>query len=194
MELATLQTTMDKEKLFDEVFLPFTNELNRYAYNLTKNTENGEDLLQETMAKAFKNAHQFKTGTNAKAWLFTIMRNEFINAYRKKSKAPNQVDLEDFINFHDSVDSNLKGFVDIDVEMFGQMFGDELTMALGLLKPHLREIIILKDVEGFSYEEIGKIQAMPIGTVRSSLHRARNTLKIALLEYGTSLGYTDNRK
>jgi RNA polymerase sigma-70 factor (ECF subfamily) len=123
--------------------------------------------------------------------LFKILKNAFINEYRKKSKQPNKVDYEDIVSFHDSEDVQLVGTLDMREEIFQDMLGDEVTKAINSLPVDFRTVILLCDIEGFTYEEIAKIIDIPIGTVRSRLHRARQMLKELLEDYARSLGYKE---
>jgi len=182
------------DKVFEEELLPQIDALYTFAYHLTYNEEDANDLVQETYLKAHRFIDSYQAGTNAKAWLFRILKNAFINQYRKKSKRPTEVDYEEVVNFHDEEDSNYSSYLDLREEMFQGMMGDEVTTAINSLPVDFRVIILLCDIEGFTYEEISKIVNIPLGTVRSRLHRARNTLKERLKTYAESLGYKDKRK
>lgn len=182
------------ERTFEREFLPQIDALYTFAYHLTYNEEDANDLVQETYLKAYRFIENYKEGTNAKAWLFKILKNAFINQYRKKSKKPTRVDYEEIINYHDEEDSNYSSYMDLREEMFQHMMGDEVTNAINSLPVDFRVVILLCDIEGFTYEEISKIIDIPIGTVRSRLHRARNMLKEKLQEYAKSLGFKDKRK
>ncbi len=166
--------------------------LKTFAYHLCYNENDADDLVQETYLKAHRFLDKYVEGTNAKAWLFKILKNAYINEYRKKSKRPTKVDFEDVVNFHDSEDSH-RGFFDLREELFQNMMGDEVTIAINSLPIDFRTVILLCDVEGFTYEEIAKIIDVPIGTVRSRLFRARNMLKGKLRNYAQKLGYEDKR-
>ncbi len=180
------------EKIFEEEFLPQADALLTFAYHLTYNEEDANDLLQETYLKAYRFIDKYHEGTNAKAWLFKILKNAFINQYRRKSKQPTQVDYEEVSSYQDGEDdTNLAGYADLREEMFQGMMGDEVTNAINALPVDFRVVILLCDVEDFTYEEISKILDIPIGTVRSRLHRARNMLKEKLKEYAKTLGYSD---
>ncbi len=178
-----------QEKTFEQEFLPHIDALYNFAFHLTYDEEDAQDLVQETLLKAFRFIDSYQKGTNSKAWLFKILKNAFINDYRKQSKRPNKVDFQDIVNFHDSEDSALSGSLDLREEIFQDMIGDEVMIALNTLPVDFRTVILLCDVEGFTYEEMAKIIDIPIGTVRSRLHRARNLLKEKLKSYAESLGY-----
>jgi len=183
-----------KERIFEEEFMPQVDALYNFAYHLTYNEEDANDLVQETYLKAFRFIDNYHEGTNAKAWLFKILKNAFINQYRKKTKQPTKVDYEEIINYHDEEDTQYSSYSDLREEMFQHMMGDEVTTAINALPVDFRVVILLCDIEGFTYEEISKIVNIPIGTVRSRLHRARNMLKETLRNYAQSLGYEDKRK
>lgn len=176
-------------RVFNKEFMPEVDALYNFAYHLTHSEADANDLVQETYLKAFKAVDSYHEGTNAKAWLFRILKNNFINDYRKKSNRPTQVEYEEIVNFHDEEDSQYSSYSDLRLEMFQHMMGDEVTNALNSLPVDFRIVILLCDIEGFTYEEISKIVDIPIGTVRSRLHRARNMLKVTLRDYGKSLGF-----
>jgi RNA polymerase sigma-70 factor (ECF subfamily) len=181
------------EKIFETEFMPQIDALYTFAFHLTLNEEDANDLVQETYLKAFRFIDKYHEGTNAKAWLFKILKNAFINQYRRKSKQPTRVDYEEIVNYHDEEDSQYSSYMDLREDMFQHMMGDEVTEAINSLPVDFRVVILLCDIEGFTYEEIAKIIDIPIGTVRSRLHRARNMLKEKLKEYAESLGYKDQR-
>jgi RNA polymerase sigma-70 factor (ECF subfamily) len=143
--------------------------------------------------KAYRFIDKYIAGTNAKAWLFKILKNAFINQYRKKSKKPSTVDFDDVILKHEAEDGRYTGSDNFHEQILEQMMGDEITIAINALPVDFKTIILLSDIEEFSYEEIAKIIDIPIGTVRSRLHRARNLLKEKLKKYAESLGYQDIR-
>jgi RNA polymerase sigma-70 factor (ECF subfamily) len=175
------------ERIFEEEFMPQIDALYTFAYHLTYNEEDANDLVQETYMKAYRFIDKYKEGTNAKAWLFKILKNAFINQYRRKSKQPTKVDYEDIAGYQEGDDDT--SYADLREEMFQSMMGDEVTNAINALPVDFRVVILLCDIEGFTYEEISKILDIPIGTVRSRLHRARNMLKDKLRTYARSLGY-----
>ena len=182
------------DKVFEKELLPQVDALYTFAYHLTYNEDDANDLVQEAYLKAYKSIHRYIEGTNAKAWLFKILKNIFINEYRKKANKPTRVDYEEIVNYHEEEDTNYSSFMDLREEMFQDMMGDEVTTAINALPVDFRVVILLCDIEGFKYEEISKILDIPIGTVRSRLHRARNLLKEKLKAYAAGLGYKDKRK
>ena len=182
-----------KKRVFDEELFPHIDALKTFAFHLTYNDEDANDLVQETYLKAHRFIDKYIEGTNAKAWLFKILKNAYINEYRKKSKRPTKVDFEDIVSYHDSEDNSGTGYLDLREEIFENMMGDEVTVAINSLPIDFRTVVLLCDVEGFTYEEISKIIDVPIGTVRSRLFRARNMLKEKLKRYAEKLGYKDMR-
>jgi RNA polymerase sigma-70 factor (ECF subfamily) len=179
--------------IFEEELLPHIHALKTFAYHLTYDEDDANDLVQETYMKAHRFIDKYIQGTNAKAWLFKILKNAYINQYRKKSKQPTRVDFEDFINYQDADENLGQGYLDLREELFSNMMADEVTNAINALPIDFRTVVLLCDVEGFTYEEISKIIDVPIGTVRSRLFRARNMLKEKLKTYAQKLGYEDKR-
>jgi RNA polymerase sigma-70 factor (ECF subfamily) len=169
--------------------MPHLTAMYNFAFRLTYDEDEAKDLVQETYLKAYRFIKSFQEGTNAKAWLYRILKNSFINDYRKKSKQPSKVDYQEVENFYNSDDVSSDMTVDLRVDTLKDMMGDEVTMALNSLAVDFRTVIILCDLEGFTYEEMAKILDIPIGTVRSRLHRARNLLKEKLASYATEMGF-----
>lgn len=184
---------IEAHQVFEREFFPHMDSLFNFAYSLTRNEDDANDLVQETFMKAFRFVKSYQQGTNAKAWLFRILKNAFINQYRKKAKRPTQVDYEEVARFHDSEDVKMNQVLDMREDMFKNMMGDEVTIALNGLPVDFKTVILLCDIEGFTYEEIAKIVDIPIGTVRSRLFRARNMLKEKLRDYASSHGFQEKR-
>ncbi len=182
-------TAREKVEVFDQEFMPHINSMYNFAYRLTFDEDDSKDLVQDTYLKAYRFIHSFERGTNAKAWLFRILKNSFINDFRKKSKQPAKVDYQEVESYYNSDDVDVPITTDLRVDSLKDMIGDEITIALNSLAVDFRTVIILCDLEGFTYEEMAKILDIPIGTVRSRLHRARNLLKEKLQKYAQSMGY-----
>ncbi|GAB4235034.1 MAG: sigma-70 family RNA polymerase sigma factor [Ekhidna sp.] len=183
------QTDSRKLRVFDKEFMPHIDSMYNFAYRLTFDEDEAKDLVQDTYMKAFRFINSFQEGTNAKAWLYRILKNSFINDYRKKSKQPAKVDYQEVEQFYNSEDTPSNATVDLRMETTKDMIGDEISNALNSLAIDFRTVIILCDLEGFTYEEMAKILDIPIGTVRSRLHRARNLLREKLTTYAHSMGY-----
>lgn len=183
----------EKDRIFEKEFIPHINALSNFAYHLTYSQSSADDLVQEAFLKAYRFIETYREGTNAKAWLFKILRNVFINEYRKKSKRPQQVDLEELVGFHDTDQASHVQFLDLRQEIFQGMLGDEVANALNALPVDFKTVVLLCDIEGFTYEEMAKIIGIPLGTVRSRLHRARNMLKESLKSYAAQKGYKEDK-
>lgn len=184
-------TEQEKTAIFDTEFMPHVDSMYNFAYRLTFDEDDSKDLVQDTYLKAFRFINSFERGTNAKAWLFRILKNSFINEFRKKSKQPAKVDYNEVESYYNSDDAGENLTTDLRVETVQHMIGDEITGALNALPVDFRTVIILSDLEGFTYEEMAKILDIPIGTVRSRLHRARNMLREKLTRYAKEMGYND---
>jgi RNA polymerase sigma-70 factor, ECF subfamily len=174
---------------FKKEALPHIGILRNYAYKMTGNELDADDLLQETYLRAFRFFHKFEKGTNCKAWLFRIMKNLFINNYRKNQKSPGKVDYEEIENFFENIKSEKLDSSDLQEKVFANLLDDHVTIALNSLQDDFKTVIILCDLEGLSYEEIAEFVQCPIGTVRSRLHRARKLLAQKLYKYAKSKGY-----
>ncbi len=180
---------VEKSEIFDTEFMPHVDSMYSFAYRLTFDADDAKDLVQDTYMKAFRFINSFQRGTNAKAWLFRILKNSFINEFRKKSKQPAKVDYNEVEQFYNSDDAGENITSDLRVETVQHMIGDEISGALNAIPLDFRTVIILSDLEGFTYEEMSKILDIPIGTVRSRLHRARNMLKEKLAKYAKEMGF-----
>lgn len=182
----------NKEHLYSEFekeVVPHANALYNFALRLVNDPDEASDLVQETMLKAYRFFDSFEKGTNVKAWLFRILKNTFINEYRKKTKEPGKVDYDDIENFYENIKaSEVKGehFTE---DIFSSALDEEISAALQSLPEDFKTVIILSDIEGFSYEEIAEFVDAPVGTVRSRLHRARKMLFTKLYKYAKQKGF-----
>ncbi len=161
-------TEKEQNEVFDGEFMPHVDSMYSFAHRLTFDEDDAKDLVQDTYLKAFRFINSFERGTNAKAWLFRILKNSFINDFRKKSKQPAKVDYNEIESYYNSDDVDANITTDLRVETVQHMIGDEISGALNALPVDFRKVIILSDLEGFTYEEMAKILDIPIGTVRSS--------------------------
>lgn len=185
-------TTSNSNKLYEEFekeALPHMDSLYNYALRITKNEDDADDLVQETYLKAFRFFDKFERGTNCKAWLFRILKNSFINEYRRTSNAPDKVDYEDVQNFYENIKATEIKSEHLEEDIYSKLLDDDVSNALASLPEDFRTVIILCDVEGFTYEEISDFIDSPVGTVRSRLHRARKMLYTKLHEYAKEKGY-----
>lgn len=187
---AILLPQSDAKSIFEKEFMPHLDAMYNFALRLTNDEDDAQDLVQDTCMKAFRFIGSFEPGTYAKAWLFRILKNNFINDYRKKSRGPSKVEFEWVEqSFSGDEDQEPATHADLHAETVNEMLGDEITAAIQALPVDFRMIIILCDLEEFSYEEMARILDIPIGTVRSRLHRARAILKESLAAYAKSKGY-----
>src|SRR2546426_10178703 len=176
----------EKRAGFEREALVHLDSLYRVALRLTGNAADADDLVQETMLKAYRAWEQYEKGTNAKGWLLTILRNAFINEYRRRTRHPENVDLdaiEPYSVFGDVQDDDPQG------TFFDRIVDDEVLRAIDQLPEQFRETVVLSDVEGLSYEEIARILEVPVGTVKSRLFRARRLLQRKLYDYAVGMGY-----
>ena len=166
------------------------NALMRTARRMTKSETDAEDLVQETMLKAYRFFDKFEEGTNCKAWLFKIMTNIFINNYRSKSKSPEALAIDDIDDgfLYGQLAQNY-GVNDPEKEFFSKIFDDDIKNAIKDLPEDFRIVVVLSFLEGFAYQEIAEITGLQIGTVKSRLHRGRKLLQKSLLDYALKSGY-----
>jgi RNA polymerase sigma-70 factor (ECF subfamily) len=186
----------DRKKEFEEIALPFMHALYSAALRLSKVREDAEGLVQETYLLAYKNFDSFQRGTNCKAWLFKILRNVFINTYRKKIKSPETVHYEEIENyyFYNKITSHQDSLAfDFHREpgRLEEVIGEDVGAALQGLPDEFKEVVILSDIEGFTYEEISHITDAPLGTVKSRLNRARRMLQKKLWDYAVKKGFIE---
>jgi RNA polymerase sigma-70 factor (ECF subfamily) len=176
---------------FEASAMPYVDSLYNTAYRMARNAEDAEDLVQETYLKAFKYYDKFEEGTNFKAWLFKILKNTFINRYRKKQQEPLQ---SAFDEIEDAFESQVrtepgKGIGSPEEEALAGVLDEHIQQALDSLPPDYRMVLILADLEDFSYKEIADILEIPVGTVMSRLYRGRRILEGALLRYAREHNY-----
>ncbi len=169
--------------------IPHSDILYNYALRMTGNADDARDLLQETFLKAFRFWDKYEKGTNVRAWLFRIMKNTYINVYRKAVKEPDTVDYNDIQNFYNVIRESSADANDLQEKLFGHLLDDDVTKALEALPEEFRTVVILCDIEGLTYEEIAEFVECPVGTVRSRLHRGRKLLYANLFEYAKKRGF-----
>ena len=178
-----------KEDVFTNETLPHRNALYNYALKISGNSDDAQDLVQETYYKAYRHFDKFESGTNSKAWMFMILKNSFINDYRKSKREPYKLDYEQIQNFYENVKSDRAQTNNLDEDFYNNLLDDELTKAIDQLPTKMREVFLLCDLDGNSYEETAELVDCPIGTVRSRLHRARHMLQETLLDYAKERGF-----
>src|SRR6056297_2266545 len=178
-----------KQDDFNEEIIPHLDALYNFGLRLTSDPNDAEDLVQDTIVKAYRFFDSYEKGTNAKAWLFRILKNSYINNYRKQSKQPNQVDYDEVSSFYETIRADRTDTSDLEDRMFRELIDDDISNALEELPEDFRTVVLLCDVEGFTYEEIANMLDVPIGTIRSRLHRGRNLLKAELMDYAEKRGF-----
>ena len=183
---------LNKQREFQFEMIPHLDSLFHFAMRLTSDPVDAEDLVQDTMVKAFRFFSSYEKGTNAKAWLFRILKNSYINQYRRKSKRPSEVDYDEVSTYYETVRADQTDTSDLQDRLYRDMLDDTVTLALQSLPEDFRSVVILCDVDGYTYEEIANMLDVPIGTIRSRLHRGRNLLRAALTDYAEKRGYSDS--
>jgi RNA polymerase sigma-70 factor (ECF subfamily) len=180
-----------RRRLFETEAVPHMDTLYNFALRMTGQEADAHDLVQETYLKAYRFFDRFEPGTNCRAWLFRIMKNSYINRYRRDRKNPDVVDYDSIAEFYPSLMLPEADPNDLRELIFGRLLGDEVTAAVEALPEDFRTVVVLCDIEGLTYEEIAEYVGCPVGTVRSRLHRGRKLLRESLLGYAQLSGYVD---
>ncbi len=175
---------------FQALAFEHVDSLYNTALRMTKNALDAEDLLQDVYLRAFRFFHRFEKGTNFKAWIFKILTNTYINQYRKKINKPYHVDLEKIKYNYDIKEATAQTSAQESERLdYETLFDDEIKNALQQIPDEFRVVVLLADVESFSYKEVAKIIGCPIGTVMSRLSRGRKQLQNYLREYARKGGF-----
>jgi RNA polymerase sigma-70 factor (ECF subfamily) len=169
---------------FETLTLKYLDSLYHFALILTRERDRAEDLVQETYLRAYRFYDRYECGTNYKAWLFTMMRNIFINGFHQRAKEISLSDMDEVEECKDDGYESPNGTLSSSRTMLEKgIFRADIEKALNNLPERLKAVVVLKDIEGFDYKEIAKILGCPVGTVMSRLWRSRNFLKKTLKDY-----------
>ncbi len=171
---------------FETLALEHIDALYRGALRMTRDPEEAEDLVQDVYVRAIRFYQQFQPGTNIRAWLFKILKNTYINRFRRRARTPSQLSFDEpefqrteleALNFQNPVHETPE------VEFFNRLTLEAIQKALSEIPEKFQRIVVLSDIEGFSYKEIAEIEDCPLGTVMSRLYRARRMLQNLLIKY-----------
>jgi RNA polymerase sigma-70 factor, ECF subfamily len=183
-------TDVDKQRFRDEA-IPLLDSLYAAALRMTRNPADAEDLIQETMLRAYRAFERFEEGTNIRAWLFRIMTNAYINTYRKRQREPIKVpqdDVEEFDLYQELKNHDPQFAITPETIVLDSLFEADILTAIEELPEQFRLAVVLSDVEGFTYAEMAEIMGVPMGTVMSRLHRGRKALQKRLWQLATEKG------
>lgn len=187
----------ERESFFDREVMQHLDALYRTALRMTRNPQDAEDLVQETMLRAFRFLDRFEPGTNLRAWLFKILTNTYINRYRKQSSEPRVDSLDDseelsLYRYLDNEAASRGGSVE--AQVLDRFAEEDIKAAIEALPPQYRITVLLADVEGFSYNDIAEITNVKKGTVMSRLFRGRRLLQKALVDQARAAGFAGGKQ
>ena len=190
-EASPVDLTADERRRFQEDALPLLDSLYGAALRMTRNPQDAEDLVQETMLRAYRAFDRFEAGTNLKAWLFRILTNAYINTYRKRQREPQKVsadEVEEFDLYRELKNHDTQFEATPESIVLDSLVDSDITDAIDDLPEQFRLAVVLSDIEGFTYAEMAEIMDVPMGTVMSRLHRGRKALQKRLWELARDRG------
>jgi RNA polymerase sigma-70 factor (ECF subfamily) len=173
---------------FEREALPHMSTLYGAAVYMTRNPAHAEDLVQETLLKAFRFWHRYEAGTNCKAWLLRILTNTFINRNRRKQHLQESIDATEREVSGTGFAESSRFYEDPETDYLGRLFPEHIKAAIEALPENFRIPVVLADLHDFSYKEIADIMECPVGTVMSRLFRGRQRLQEVLFGYAVELG------
>lgn len=191
----SVESEAERAARFEREAMPLIDQMYSAALRTARNPTDAEDLVQETYAKAFAAFHQYRPGTNLKAWMYRILTNTYINTYRKKQRQPKESDaatVEDY-QLARAEQHTSRGLRSAEAEALDHLPDSDVKAALASIGEDFRMAVYLSDVEGFAYKEIAEIMQTPIGTVMSRLHRGRRQLRDLLTDYALDRGFINDK-
>ncbi len=190
-DASPVELTEDERRRFQADALPLLDSLYGAALRMTRNPQDAEDLVQETMLRAYRAFDRFEAGTNLKAWLFRILTNAYINTYRKRQREPQKVsadEVEEFDLYQELKNHDTQFEATPESIVLDSLVDSDIIDAIEDLPEQFRLAVVLSDIEGFSYAEMAEIMDVPMGTVMSRLHRGRKALQKRLWELARDRG------
>ena len=194
--LAEVQSTEQKQLCadFEREAIPNMDSLYNFALKMTGNRDDASNLIQETYLQAFRFFDKLEKVTHCKARLFRIMNDSYINTFRKNKKEPDKIDYLEIEKFFENIKTSNTDSAHLEKDIYDNLLNDELSKAVTSLPEDFRTVVILVDIEGFTYDEIADLIDLPVGTIRSRLHGARKMLFTKLYDLAGNHGYLNNKK